>query len=43
MPFKQDVLFSTVPALDDHKRIVRAAAVEARTKWFLLDSPIKEK
>lgn len=43
IPFKQDVLFATVAALDDHKRLVRAAAVEARTKWFLIDSPMKEK
>lgn len=43
IPFKQDVLYSTIPALDDHKRLVRSAAVEARTRWFLIDSPIKEK
>lgn len=43
LPFKQDVLFNTIAALDDHKRLVRAAAVKTRTKWFLIDSPIKEK
>lgn len=43
IPFKQEVLYSTVAATDDHKRLVRAAAVEMRTRWFLIDSPIKEK
>lgn len=36
LPFAQDVLFGLQPALDDHKRIVRSAAVSARNKWFLV-------
>uniref|UniRef100_A0A1B0GLE4 MMS19 nucleotide excision repair protein n=1 Tax=Lutzomyia longipalpis TaxID=7200 RepID=A0A1B0GLE4_LUTLO len=38
VPFKQDVIYGLQPALDDHKRIVRAAAVKARSSWFVFDS-----
>lgn len=36
LPFSQDVLFGLQPALDDHKRLVRSAAVLARNQWFLI-------
>lgn len=37
---KQDVLMGLIPALDDHKRLVRTEAVKTRTAWFLLGSPV---
>lgn len=36
LPFKQDVLTALQAALDDHKRLVRSAAVAARLQWFLI-------
>lgn len=36
LPYAQDVLFGLQPALDDHKRLVRNAAVLARNKWYLV-------
>jgi DNA repair/transcription protein MET18/MMS19 len=36
VPYKNDVTHDLTPALDDHKRLVRAAAVSARMAWFLL-------
>ncbi|XP_059622620.1 MMS19 nucleotide excision repair protein [Phlebotomus argentipes] len=38
LPFKQDVIFGLQPVLDDHKRIVRTAAVKARAAWFVFDA-----
>uniref|UniRef100_A0A1L8DFY2 MMS19 nucleotide excision repair protein n=2 Tax=Nyssomyia neivai TaxID=330878 RepID=A0A1L8DFY2_9DIPT len=38
VPFRQDVVYGLQPALDDHKRNVRAAAVIARSAWFVFDS-----
>jgi len=34
-PFKDEVVKSVSTALDDHKRVVRKAAVLCRTTWFL--------
>eukprot|EP01059_Diplonema_ambulator_P030391 TRINITY_DN5194_c0_g1_i1.p1 TRINITY_DN5194_c0_g1~~TRINITY_DN5194_c0_g1_i1.p1 ORF type:complete len:871 (+),score=300.64 TRINITY_DN5194_c0_g1_i1:45-2657(+) len=34
--FKQQVINGLLPALDDHKRVVRAAATQARCSWYLL-------
>lgn len=42
LPFKLDVQFGLQAALDDHKRLVRTAAVRARTCWFLIDAPSKD-
>lgn len=36
LPFAQDILFGLEPALNDHKRLVRNAAVTARNKWFMV-------
>lgn len=36
LPFAPDVLFGLQAALDDHKRLVRNAAVLARNQWFLV-------
>lgn len=36
VPYKNDVTHDLSIALDDHKRLVRAAAVAARMAWFLL-------
>ncbi|XP_055607018.1 MMS19 nucleotide excision repair protein [Uranotaenia lowii] len=38
LPYKQDVLLDLQKALDDHKRLVRTAAVAARLQWFLVGS-----
>ena len=35
-PYRHTVLRSLSPCLDDHKRIVRRAAVDARAKWLSL-------
>ncbi len=35
-PSAPAVLAATLPLLDDHKRLVRAAAVACRNAWFLL-------
>lgn len=35
LPFKQDVILALQPALDDHKRLVRNAAVAARLQWYV--------
>ncbi|XP_076759252.1 MMS19 nucleotide excision repair protein isoform X1 [Xylocopa sonorina] len=42
--YKQDVLEKLAVPIDDRKRLVRKAAVEARRRWFLVDAPggIKE-
>ncbi|GJQ74254.1 putative DNA repair transcription protein met18 [Trypoxylus dichotomus] len=40
LPLKQDVLLTLSKCLDDKKRLVRKEAVEARSKWFLIDAPI---
>jgi DNA repair/transcription protein MET18/MMS19 len=36
VPFKNDVTHGLESALDDNKRLVRTAAVDARMAWFLL-------
>lgn len=36
VPYKTEVTHDLTIALDDHKRLVRAAAVSARLAWFLL-------
>lgn len=36
VPYKNDVTHELVAALDDPKRLVRAAAVSARMSWYLL-------
>lgn len=36
VPYKNDVTHDLAVAIDDHKRLVRAAAVAARMAWFLL-------
>lgn len=38
LPFKQDVVLGLQAALDDHKRLVRNAAVAARLQWFVVAS-----
>ena len=35
-PFKERVIQSLLPCLDDHKRIVRRAAIQCRNQWSLL-------
>jgi len=35
-PYKQEVLDKLGIIIDDRKRLVRKAAVEARTKWFIV-------
>ncbi|XP_076241898.1 MMS19 nucleotide excision repair protein [Calliopsis andreniformis] len=37
--YKQDVLEKLANSIDDRKRLVRKAAVNARTKWFLVGAP----
>ncbi|XP_076650340.1 MMS19 nucleotide excision repair protein isoform X2 [Halictus rubicundus] len=37
--YKQDVLEKLAISLDDRKRLVRKAAVKARTRWFLVGAP----
>lgn len=39
VPYKQDVILGLTSALDDPKRLVRSAAVEARLAWYLLGEP----
>lgn len=39
LPFAQDVQIGLTPALDDKKRLVRNATVEARNQWFIVGSP----
>lgn len=39
LPLRQEVIQKLKPCLDDKKRLVRKAAVEARCKWFLLGQP----
>ena len=36
VPYKNEVIHDLSAALDDHKRLVRTAAVSARMAWFLL-------
>ncbi|XP_062556432.1 MMS19 nucleotide excision repair protein [Armigeres subalbatus] len=36
LPFKQDVVLGLQTALDDHKRLVRNAAVTARLQWYVV-------
>ena len=35
VPLKKDVINGLVPALDDHKRLVRQAATSARNSWCI--------
>ncbi|XP_076678333.1 MMS19 nucleotide excision repair protein [Andrena cerasifolii] len=37
--YKQDVLEVLAVSIDDRKRLVRKAAVKARTQWFLVGAP----
>ncbi|OAD54066.1 MMS19 nucleotide excision repair protein like protein, partial [Eufriesea mexicana] len=37
--YKQDVLEKLLIPIDDRKRLVRKAAVKARTRWFLVGAP----
>lgn len=37
--YKQDVLEKLSVSIDDRKRLVRKAAVKARTRWFLVGAP----
>lgn len=39
LPHKIDVIMQLAECLDDHKRLVRKKAVEARSNWFLIDAP----
>lgn len=43
VPYKNDVTHDLIPALDDPKRLVRAAAVSARMSWYLLGENENEK
>lgn len=43
VPYKNDIINELAIALDDHKRLVRAAAVSARMAWFLLGEGEEEK
>ncbi|XP_058821488.1 MMS19 nucleotide excision repair protein [Topomyia yanbarensis] len=36
LPYKQEVVLGLQTSLDDHKRLVRTAAVAARLQWFLV-------
>ncbi|XP_067646564.1 MMS19 nucleotide excision repair protein [Eurosta solidaginis] len=36
LPYKTDVVLELAPTLDDHKRLVRNAAVRARNSWYLV-------
>ncbi|XP_058454827.1 MMS19 nucleotide excision repair protein isoform X2 [Malaya genurostris] len=36
LPYKQEVVLGLQSSLDDHKRLVRNAAVTARLQWFLV-------
>lgn len=40
LPSKQNVIRALASPLDDPKRLVRKEAVEARSRWFLIDSPM---
>ena len=35
VPYKKEVINGLIPALDDHKRLVRQAATSARNSWCL--------
>ncbi|XP_050484310.1 MMS19 nucleotide excision repair protein isoform X1 [Bombus huntii] len=37
--YKQDVLEKLIVPIDDRKRLVRKAAVKARSRWFLVGAP----
>lgn len=39
LPLRQEIIQKLKPCLDDKKRLVRKAAVEARCKWFLVGQP----
>ncbi|XP_057321632.1 MMS19 nucleotide excision repair protein [Microplitis mediator] len=38
-PYREDILEKLSETIDDNKRLVRQAAVKARTRWFLVGSP----
>lgn len=40
LPHKMDAVIQLAECLDDHKRLVRKKAVEARSSWFLIDAPL---
>lgn len=39
LPYKEQVTYEIVPALDDSKRLVRNAAGKTRLKWCLIGTP----
>ncbi|KAG1677792.1 MMS19 nucleotide excision repair [Nymphon striatum] len=39
LPLKSNVISSLTKRLDDHKRLVRQAAADARCEWFLVGAP----
>ncbi|KAM7362587.1 MMS19 nucleotide excision repair protein [Cochliomyia hominivorax] len=39
LPYKMDVVLDLATALDDPKRLVRNAAVQARNSWYLVGAP----
>ncbi|XP_037819827.1 MMS19 nucleotide excision repair protein homolog [Lucilia sericata] len=39
LPYKMDVVLDLASALDDPKRLVRNAAVQARNAWYLVGAP----
>ncbi|XP_075222729.1 MMS19 nucleotide excision repair protein isoform X2 [Lycorma delicatula] len=42
MPYVQTVIYELATCLDDKKRLVRKAAVDARSRWFLIGSPSED-
>lgn len=40
LPYKKDVVLELAECLDDHKRMVRKNAAEARSSWILIDAPL---
>ncbi|XP_061393039.1 MMS19 nucleotide excision repair protein [Musca vetustissima] len=42
LPYKVDVVLELATALDDPKRLVRTAAVQARNAWYMIGAPKTE-
>lgn len=42
-PYQGTVLRGVAPCLDDHKRLVRLDAVNARAKWYAISHTLKAK
>lgn len=39
LPYKMDVIYGLIDAIDDKKRLVRKEAVDTRSKWYMIDAP----